>query len=711
MKKPSVNFLRGSGLSTRLIVWGLLLILFTAGTIWTILHLQSLASDQEGTLRNNAMMQLLTEQIETQSTKALQGDNPSLVSLSYSINQFQEKLSSQRQFLDPKLLEFSNKTSQSWGLYEKQLDKIIKTGPQIQVISESASYIRDSLPELKNISNQIANAISADEGSDKALVVVALRQLELSERIENGLNKIMRGDTEALGAVESFVRDLTQFGRGLSTMQNGNQAAGVFSVKDLSVIEMLRKNSILFTSINDKARDIEQITSELWSFNQTGDSLPGLSEDLRNQLKEFEETTSDFYTQSSLWSKIAAVLAFLALLSFVGFLYSIYGFTKHQLEDEKERNDNNQRAILRLLDEMSSLAEGDLTVAATVSEDITGAIADSVNFAIEQLRTLVRTINDTSVKVTTAASDSSGVARQLAGASARQSRQMVSVSSAVTEMSKSIDRVSKNAKDSTSVAERSVVLAQNGVSTVRQTISGMDTIRQQIQETSKRIKRLGESSQEIGNIVSLINDIADQTNILALNAAIQASAAGEAGRGFAVVADEVQRLAERSAAATKQIEGLVKTIQSDTSEAVVSMEASTTQVVEGAQQAEQAGKALSEIETVSRSLAGIISGISTEATEQASSSARIAKTMTAIRDITAQTSAGTTHTAKSINRLAELSEDLQSSVSGFRLPEEVIQPKGDNVDVQYDASTEMMESVEFSELKEAAPDKSLEKAG
>lgn len=711
MKKPSVNFLRGSGLSTRLVVWGLLLILFTAGTIWTVLHLQSLTSDQEGTLRNNALMQLLTEQIETQSTKALQGDNPALVNLSYSINQFEEKLSTQRKFLDPKLLDFSNETAQSWGLYEKQLDKIVKTGPQIQVISDSATYIEDSLPELKNLSNQIASAISADEESDKALVVVALRQLELSERIENGLNKILRGDTEALGAVESFVRDLTQFGRGLSTMQNGNQAAGVFSVKSLSVQEMLRKNSILFTSINDKARDIEQITSELWSFNQTGDSLPGLSEDLRKQLKEFEETASDFYAQRSLWSKIAAVLAFLGLLSFVGFLYSIYGFTKHQLEDEKERNDNNQRAILRLLDEMSSLAEGDLTVAATVSEDITGAIADSVNFAIEQLRTLVRTINDTSVKVTTAATDSSGVARQLAGASARQSRQMVSVSSAVTEMSKSIDRVSKNAKDSTSVAKRSVALAQNGVTTVRQTIAGMDTIRQQIQETSKRIKRLGESSQEIGNIVSLINDIADQTNILALNAAIQASAAGEAGRGFAVVADEVQRLAERSAAATKQIEGLVKTIQSDTSEAVISMEASTTQVVEGAQQAEQAGKALSEIETVSRSLAGIISGISTEATEQASSSARIAKTMTAIRDITAQTSAGTTHTAKSINRLAELSGDLQSSVSGFRLPEEVIQPKGDNVDVNYDPSTEVMEAVELSEIKKAMPDKSLEKAG
>lgn len=702
MNLPKINIFRGSGLTTRLIIWGVLFIIFTVASIWSVLHLQSLTDDEQGALRNNSMMQLVTERIDTQSNKALQGDNVALVQLSASIVRFEDYLTKQGGFLDPSLNEFYSKSRSDWSVYEKQLDKIIQTGPQIKVISESADYINDSLPELKKLSNDVANSLSQSADAEKPILTIALRQLELAERIENRLNKIMRGDAEALGAVDPFIRDLTQFGKALSTMQNGNQAAGVFSIKDLPVREMLRKNSILFTSINDKARDIEQITSELWSFNQTGDSLPGLSENLRTQLNEFEETLTDFYAQRSWWSKIAMVLAGLALLSFVGFLFSIYGFTRQKLEEEKERNENNQRAILRLLDEMSSLAEGDLTVAATVSEDITGAIADSVNFAIEQLRTLVRTINDTSVKVTTAASDTSGVAKQLAGASARQSRQMVSVSSAVTEMSRSIDRVSKNARDSSGVAERSVKLAQNGVSTVRQTISGMDTIRQQIQETSKRIKRLGESSQEIGNIVSLINDIADQTNILALNAAIQASAAGEAGRGFAVVADEVQRLAERSAAATKQIEGLVKTIQSDTGEAVISMEASTAQVVEGAQQAEAAGKALSEIETVSRSLAGLINGISTEATEQASSSSKIAKTMTAIRDITAQTSAGTTHTANSINRLAELSEDLQSSVSGFRLPEETIQPKGDNVSVGYNADTAMIEGSGIDQLREAS---------
>ena len=236
-------------------------------------------------------------------------------------------------------------------------------------------------------------------------------------------------------------------------------------------------------------------------------------------------------------------------------------------------------------------------------------------------------------------------------------------------MAVSIDQVSANAAESAAVAERSVAIAKKGADVVQATINGMDNIREQIQETSKRIKRLGESSQEIGDIVSLINDIADQTNILALNAAIQASMAGDAGRGFAVVADEVQRLAERSSAATKQIEALVKTIQNDTNEAVISMEQTVAEVVRGARLAQDAGVALEEIENVSKNLADLIQNISNAARQQASSAGHISNTMNVIQEITSQTSAGTTATAKSIGNLAQLANDLQSSVAGFKLPE------------------------------------------
>ncbi len=336
----------------------------------------------------------------------------------------------------------------------------------------------------------------------------------------------------------------------------------------------------------------------------------------------------------------------------------------------QEENERNQIAILRLLDELGDLAEGDLTVNATVSEDFTGAIADSVNFAIDQLRQLVLVINSTADRVSQSSEQTQVNAVKLAEASEHQAQEIAGVSAAINEMAVSIDQVSNNATESATVAQRSVVIAYNGAEVVQRSIEGMNVIRDQIQETSKRIKRLGESSQEIGDIVSLINDIADQTNILALNAAIQASMAGEAGRGFAVVADEVQRLAERSANATKQIETLVKTIQADTSEAVISMESTTSEVVNGARLAKDAGEALEMVQSVSNTLADLIQNISEAAQQQAASAGHISDTMNIIQDITSQTSSGTMATARSVGELSEMANALQESVSGFKLSDD-----------------------------------------
>ena len=333
----------------------------------------------------------------------------------------------------------------------------------------------------------------------------------------------------------------------------------------------------------------------------------------------------------------------------------------------QEENERNQIAILRLLDELGDLAEGDLTVSATVSEDFTGAIADSVNFAIDQLRQLVLVINSTADRVSQSSDQTQMNAVELAEASEHQAQEIAGVSAAINEMTVSIDQVSNNAAESATVAQRSVAISHNGAEVVQRSIEGMNVIRDQIQETSKRIKRLGESSQEIGDIVGLINDIADQTNVLALNAAIQASMAGEAGRGFAVVADEVQRLAERSANATKQIETLVKTIQTDTNEAVMSMESTTSEVVRGARLAKDAGEALEEVQSVSNTLADLIQNISNAALQQAESAGHISHTMNIIQDITSQTSSGTMATARSIGELSEMAAALQESVTGFKV--------------------------------------------
>jgi len=343
--------------------------------------------------------------------------------------------------------------------------------------------------------------------------------------------------------------------------------------------------------------------------------------------------------------------------------------TRKQLAEQASQNERNQAAILQLLDEIADLAEGDLSIHASVTENFTGAIADSINFAIDQMRGLVSNINHLSVQVAKAASETQQTAIALTKGAEGQAKEIGAASQAINDMAVSIDQVSSNAAESAAVADRAVEIANKGSQVVQDTIQGMDNIRGQIQETSKRIKRLGESSQEIGDIVSLINDIADQTNILSLNAAIQASMAGDAGRGFAVVADEVQRLAERSSAATKQIAALVKTIQTDTNEAVISMEQTTTEVVGGAKRAQDAGVALEEIEATSNSLAEIIQSISNAARQQAASAGHVSNTMTVIQEITAKTVESTEQTAESIGKLAGMANEMRESVEGFKLPE------------------------------------------
>ena len=336
----------------------------------------------------------------------------------------------------------------------------------------------------------------------------------------------------------------------------------------------------------------------------------------------------------------------------------------YESEDENKRN---QEAILRLLNEMGNLADGDLTVQASVTEDVTGAIADSINFTIEELRTLVKGINSATDQVTKATQDAQAISNRLFEASQRQNREIQQASASVLQMANSINEVSQSAARSATVAQQSLAAAEKGAQSVQNQIAGMNEIRAQIQDTSKRIKRLGESSLEIGDIVELISDLTEQTNILALNAAIQAASAGEAGRGFTVVAEEVQRLAERSGEATKQIDAIVKTIQADTQDAVAAMEKSTVGVVEGTKLSDTAGQALEEIRRVSRELAGLIGGISVQTQKQSVSVTDVTLGMQGILQITEETTEGTKQTNVSIGQLTKLAAELRSSVAGFKV--------------------------------------------
>jgi twitching motility protein PilJ len=469
-------------------------------------------------------------------------------------------------------------------------------------------------------------------------------------------------------------------------MTSGDLQLGIKPITTAATAAKVKELKNLFQSVEDEARRILDNSPELFQVQNAthaivaqGDTLLEKNSVLLDQYSSANVGGFEIVPGVPIDIRFAYGFGALALVLLFVLALQQNKDTKLRLTESEQRkqetegqNRRNQEAILRLLDELGDLAEGDLTVQASVTEDITGAIADSVNYAIEALRDLVSTINNTSEQLASAAQETRGVADRLARASEVQARQIESSSATVIQMAQFMDDVSDKTASSAEVAEKSVGIAHEGGDRVRRTIQGMDAIREHIQETSKRIKRLGESSQEIGDIVALINDIADQTNILALNAAIQASAAGEAGRGFAVVADEVQRLAERSGNATKRIEALVKTIQADTNEAIISMEKSTTEVVNGAGLAEKAGEALEEIETVSARLAELINEISKASGQVAEMASRVSTAMTAINEITGQTSESSVVTASSIGKLNQLAQELQQSVAGFRLPNQVV---------------------------------------
>ena len=365
---------------------------------------------------------------------------------------------------------------------------------------------------------------------------------------------------------------------------------------------------------------------------------------------------------------LAVIIAGGAGFLWYKFVGEQYSKIQHVSTEAEFRAKRDQDAILRLMDELAEFSNGDLTVEAQVTEDFTGAIADSVNYAIESMRELVGTINRTSTQVSNASNSTRLIAEQMQNSSTEQAQKIHSIAKIIGDMVRSLDRVAMSTNDSAEIARNSVSIAREGAQQVRNTINGMNNIRGNIQETRTLIKRLGESSQEIGNIVEIIKSIADQTNILALNAAIQANSAGEAGRGFAVVADEVQRLAERSSNATKRIEGLVKTIQNDTNAAVASMERSTKEVVDGANIAEEAGTALSKIEDVSTSLASLIERVSDSTRKVSTMAENIASDMAQINQMAVTTTENVIKTSDSIENLSALSQELKNSVSGFKLP-------------------------------------------
>ncbi|TXH05224.1 MAG: methyl-accepting chemotaxis protein [Nevskiaceae bacterium] len=569
-------------------------------------------------------------------------------------------------------------------------DKDLGIRPVPTLASREAGDVLAAWNEMKKVADQVVSA-------DAPYKRVQLKIDEIVSAVHPEAGKGIYGQYESLGeqlaqsggqtaflVAQQMVRLDRIANDARRILSEGRNATANAQVVAGEIKEFIARNDQLMNvgatanvarqahqSIEAASAAIDAIVKDVPQIEQMQLAAGDLQKHLTNVISTaatLEQRLIDTRVKQVILPIVVYVCGALAIVFMIAFVILSFVNFRSRLTEASERDTRQQQAILGLLDEITNLADGDLTVDVTVTEDFTGAIADSINYTVGNMRNLVGTINSTSTEIGAAANDTQQVTLKMSEASERQAKEITAVTNTVAATSQSLQQVAASAEKLAQQAQNSVLVAHNGAETVGRTIQGMAALREQIQDTSKRIKRLGESSQEIGNIIEFINDIAEQTNTLALNASIQAAMAGEQGRGFAVVADEVQRLAERAANATRQIENLVKTIQADTQEAITSMERSTTNVVTGAKSAEEAGQALTKVESSSQELARLIQEISLSARSQSAAATKIAGTMQVIREIAVQTSGSAGQTAQAVGELTTLSEKLRESVAGFKLP-------------------------------------------
>ena len=565
------------------------------------------------------------------------------------------------------------RAEKSAGLILGQQKTLTQVGEALRTINRQSSDLLETAETISSLKLQ--------QGAGAAEISAAGQLVMLTQRIAKSANEFQTMEGVSPEAVFLLGKDLNSFKEISEGLLNGSAEMRLSAARDPQVREQLETLIKQYDDTRTQASAILGNLQGLVSAREAQTSINNDSEPLRQQLEQLQTALQGLGGASMLQLALLAVAILAAVLSGIG-ISRVQLLDSRARQQEAERhqvdarlqeqeakriNDANQAAILRLMNELQSVAEGDLTQEATVTEDITGAIADSVNYTVEELRALVGSVQNTVTRVAQTTEQVDVTSTELLAASNEQLHEIRETGKSILDMAGRINNVSAQAQESAQVARQSLQAADSGLKAVQNAIGGMNSIRDQIQDTSKRIKRLGESSQEIGEITELISDITEQTNVLALNAAIQAASAGEAGRGFSVVAEEVQRLAERSADATRQIAALVKAIQTDTQDAVAAMERSTQGVVEGARLSDSAGTALSEIDSVSRRLAELIEQISNSTSREANMANGVAENIQHIFAVTEQTGEGTRTTAQQVRELSHMAEELRQSVSRFKI--------------------------------------------
>jgi twitching motility protein PilJ len=642
-----------------------------------MLFLDSRQSAQSATASATATeMQMLSQRLARGTALASQGQASAFAAVKDSRERFKADLDalltggtvrgvSLDVAQDDQTIKLLNEVKQRWQRVDVAADRLLANETSLTTLAKGLESLNNGNSAILELAQQAAQQIGQGGGSLRE-IDYANQLAVMSQRIAKNANSLASSDEIDPEVAFLLGKDSGTFRDVLGGLLKGSEALRLAAVRGDDARATLTELAKRFTAYEG---GVNAILANMPRLVVAKQAARNINVDAEPLLVETTQLANDVGGGGAhKWTLGAAIVfALLALLLLVLLGKVFLDDARVRAFDSEGENKRNQEAILRLLNEMGNLADGDLTVQASVTEDVTGAIADSINFTIEELRTLVRGINSATDQVTKATQETQAISNRLYEASQRQNKEIQLASASVLQMAESINEVSQTATQSARVAQQSLAAAEKGGNVVQSQIAGMNEIRSQIQDTSKRIKRLGESSMEIGEIVELISDITEQTNVLALNAAIQAASAGEAGRGFTVVAEEVQRLAERSGEATKQIEAIVKTIQADTQDAVAAMEKSTVGVVEGTKLSDAAGQALTEIQKVSRDLADLISRISAQTQMQSASVTDVTRGMQGILKITEETTEGTKQTNVSIGQLTKLAAELRSSVAGFKV--------------------------------------------
>ena len=643
-----------------------LTLVFLAGLIASLVYLAYRNNQKTEYVSQSSRLVMLTQRIAKEANSAIIGQKAAFKKLQDSSTEFSTTLGALSdagdrmglQVVPESLTNALYSVVKDWSDTEKSVRMILDNKKSLLEARGHVTAVNDASPELVARIDELVELLLSTDAS-KAVIKTASRLGMLGQRVIKNINLVLPGGSQAADAVSLFSGDIAEFDKALKQIRSATGS---------EVKNRLDRLGKVFDGISAHSTQILDSAQQIFVAQDADKSLNNSADALVYKLVNLKDGYANA-NRSSLMNYLPWILALGALLSALRLIRVRFAREAVKVEKQEQENQRTQRSIMTLLDQMSALADGDLTIKPEVNDSVTGAIADAVSYAVQEMRYLVARIQQAAKQITSTSDQSQHIAEDLSQKAGQQANQIVDAAAHIQEIARSMESMSSGARQSADVALQSVDVAKKGATSVQATIDGMSAMRSQMQATSKRIKRLGESSQQIGEIVALINELSDQTNVLSVNASIQAAMAGEAGRGFSVVVDEVQQLAERSSQGARQITDILKHIRSDTSSAVKSMEEATRGVVESTRLADQAGNSLVEIQSVSEHLTRLITEISNNAHKHSDSALNASKDMALVKDITVDAAANTREVANMIERLSELAKELQKSVSRFKLPD------------------------------------------